>query len=366
MSRRYLSWSLLLLASLSTVPGQGYAQEPEAPKVPETVAEVDSSTVVQNTVTATKAEMVVPKAKEPEKGFLDFFSFEDLLRRSQAEPDASGSRPRPTNSTNTSTVFLGEVGPPLPYPDSLNAPAERPRLSQTLLHILLVFVAALLIWRLAGWGLLFLVRKQPRYRAVLPRLWGLLEGTFWLCFGFWATRIVVATESIVAVVAAGVVVLVLLLLGINALRDISAGLLLVIERPYDLGDYVSIGGTEGVVQAFRTRSLELVNDAGRQVILPYRTISGAVEVIRGGHRLAHRVRLNLPIEAFSETQEALKRAMELVTTSPWAQLDGKPRLELVTDAEGRAILQVEAYAFCKEAQPKLSADVLSAWKNQRS
>ncbi len=54
----------------------------------------------------------------------------------------------------------------------------------------------------------------------------------------------------------------------DIVRGLLAGLYLLIERPFDVGDTVDVGGQQGVIEDVRVRTTILRNTAGDRVIIP--------------------------------------------------------------------------------------------------
>jgi small conductance mechanosensitive channel len=84
----------------------------------------------------------------------------------------------------------------------------------------------------------------------------------------------IQATSLVAVLGAGTLAIGLALQG--TLSDIAAGVMLIIFRPYKIGQFVDIGGTSGTVKDLNIFVTELVTPDNVQIIMPNGKAWGAV------------------------------------------------------------------------------------------
>jgi small conductance mechanosensitive channel len=117
----------------------------------------------------------------------------------------------------------------------------------------------------------------------------------------WVLRIVVIVAATVVLLIAldltpvivGILV-VLAAIGFAAqevIRDYVAGLLIMLENQFGIGDYVTIAGQTGEVEAFSLRRSVLRSDDGDLISVP----NGEIRIARNLTRIWARVNLELPI-----------------------------------------------------------------------
>ncbi len=223
------------------------------------------------------------------------------------------------------------------------------------------FVVFVLL-RLGSWMVRTLGRRaRPRW-VVLQRGWPLIEGVVWVLMFMWSLTRLEYSRAIPASVLVGFAACMLVAASWNALRDVSGGLVLASERPFQVGDFVRFGAASGQVRAFRARVVELETVDGHLLRVPYRDLVGVTDVRTGGKRTAHAVVLDLDVPESLEPSEAMALAMEVAASSPWAVLGVTPRLSLCRQQDGVTKIQVEAYAFDREANRHLHADLVSGWR----
>lgn len=226
-------------------------------------------------------------------------------------------------------------------------------------NVILVVAIAFIMLRLFAWS----ARRAARSGRISERaiqLWPVFEAAAWAAV--FVLLVVRVGRSTAASLLALLLMFTLVVLAWSALRDVASGILIAIERPFETGDFIRMGDVEGQVSSLRTRVIELVTASGDRVRIPYSRIKGATNVRAGGRRTANAVRLELELPPTIDPAEALRAARELAASSPWSVLGTIPRLELETDQRGGQKIEIEAYAFDKEASSHLHADLLKGWR----
>lgn len=140
-----------------------------------------------------------------------------------------------------------------------------------------------------------------------------------LLFGVVSTLIL--RDRILATTAVGAVVLGFALQ--DTLGNLFAGLAIQIERPFRVGDWVTVGGLEGSVREVTWRATKLVTKAGNVVVVPNSTM--AKDTITNYSVPTRHMRLQVDVGASYEVPpnvvksvivDALKNASELSSDKP--------------------------------------------------
>ena len=233
--------------------------------------------------------------------------------------------------------------------------------NEALLSVLGVLILALVSMRFLAWLVRRLSRRGFRAATYAERGWRLIEGLAWLGVAVWVLARLATGPGIgsVAVAIGGFVLVVML--AFNAIRDVVAGLLLNLERPFEVGDFVRVAEAEGQVHAFRTRVVELVATDGHRLFVPYRALAGTTDVRPGGRQRAYAVHVELLVPEGIDATDALAMADEVTRASPWATLSSAPRITLREAQGAPLVVDVEAFAFEAQAQPLLHAEILKSW-----
>ncbi|KZC17723.1 mechanosensitive ion channel protein MscS [Rhodanobacter sp. FW510-R12] len=101
----------------------------------------------------------------------------------------------------------------------------------------------------------------------------------------------------------------------GSLSNLAWGVLLVVFRPFRVGDYVSAGGSEGTVHAINLMHTQLVLPDNREAILPNAKIGG--DVIVNYNRLGtRRFEVKLGIAYRDDTDRVMATITQLMVADP--------------------------------------------------
>ncbi len=123
----------------------------------------------------------------------------------------------------------------------------------------------------------------------------------------------VQATSLVAVLGAATLAIGLALQG--TLSDLAAGFMLILFRPYKLGQYVDIGGTTGTVKDLNLFVTELVTPDNVQIIMPNGQAWGSVITNFSAHD-TRRCDLVFGIDYGDSADDAMKIILDLASAEP--------------------------------------------------
>jgi small conductance mechanosensitive channel len=135
----------------------------------------------------------------------------------------------------------------------------------------------------------------------------------------------VRTTSIIAILGAASLAIGLALQG--ALANVAAGVLILMLRPFRVGERVSIGGKEGVVRALDLFNTELADPDNVRVTVPNGKAFGDV-IVNYSRPASRRIELNYGIDYADDVDVALAAMLAaakadkrvLASPAPWAKL----------------------------------------------
>lgn len=131
----------------------------------------------------------------------------------------------------------------------------------------------------------------------------------------------IEATSIVAILGAASLAIGLALQG--TLSDLAAGVMLVVFRPYKLGQYVDIGGTAGTVLDLNLFTTELVTPDNVQIIVPNGQAWGSVITNFSAHD-TRRVDLVFGIDYGDNADEAMKIILDIAKADNRVHTDPEP------------------------------------------
>ncbi|HKR99800.1 MAG TPA: mechanosensitive ion channel domain-containing protein [Candidatus Dormibacteraeota bacterium] len=160
-----------------------------------------------------------------------------------------------------------------------------------------------------------------------------------------AATIVVAVLS--ALVAGGVNVAVLVtaaglgtvVIGLalqDVLRNLLAGIYLLVEHPFRLGDYIMVGDQAGTVQTITLRTTTLRTTDGQLAVVPNLT-AFSNPIVNSSRYDERQFSLSVRLPAGSDTKQALRDARAALDAAPAVAKQPAPFVQPVLDGEAVVI-----------------------------
>ncbi|MFS4582384.1 mechanosensitive ion channel family protein [Phaeobacter sp. C3_T13_0] len=154
----------------------------------------------------------------------------------------------------------------------------------------------------------------------------------------------IEATSLVAMLGAATLAIGLALQG--TLSDLAAGVMLVLFRPYKLGQYVDVGGTAGTVVDLNLFVTELVTPDNVQIIIPNGQAWGAIITNYSAHD-TRRVDMVFGIDYGDSADSAKEVILSLAEADPRVMADPAPWVR-VTNL-GDSSVDLTARLWCKAA-----------------
>lgn len=150
----------------------------------------------------------------------------------------------------------------------------------------------------------------------------------------------IQATSLVAVLGAGTLAIGLALQG--TLSDIAAGVMLIMFRPYRIGQFVDIGGTSGTVKELNIFVTELVTPDNVQIILPNGQAWGKVLTNYSAHP-TRRLDLTFGIDYGDDTDKAVQIILDVANADARVHKDPEPWVRVVNLGDSSVDLGVRIW-----------------------
>lgn len=168
--------------------------------------------------------------------------------------------------------------------------------------------------------------------------WGVLLIVLVMVLGLFGVQ----ATSLVAVLGAASLAIGLALQG--TLSDLAAGFMLILFRPYKLGDFVDVNGTSGTVKDLNLFVTELVTPDNVQIIVPNGQSWGSIITNYSAHD-TRRVDLVFGIDYEDSADAAMKVIMDIAEAEPRVLKDPSPWVR-VTNL-GDSSVDLTSRLWCK-------------------
>lgn len=219
---------------------------------------------------------------------------------------------------------------------------------------LVINVVKALVVLIVGWTAAGVVARMVRNRVnATPRIDPTL-GNFFASMVKWAILAIVLVAvmgifgipatSIVAILGAASLAIGLALQG--TLSDLAAGVMLIIFRPYKLGQFVDIGGTAGTVKDISLFTTELATPDNVQIIVPNGQAWGSVIMNYSAHD-TRRVDLVFGIDYGDSADAAMQIILDAASGDDRVLSDPEPWTR-VTNL-GDSSVDITARIWCQAA-----------------
>ena len=150
----------------------------------------------------------------------------------------------------------------------------------------------------------------------------------------------VPTTSLLAVVGAAGLAIGLALK--DSLSNTASGVMLIVLRPFRIGDQVQAAGQDGVVQAVHIFQTHLLTPDNREIILPNSQITTAPIINYTGRGL-RRIDANVPVPFGEEITDLRSALQALAAANPRVRPSPAPEVVVATLGEGAVTLQLQAW-----------------------
>jgi small conductance mechanosensitive channel len=150
----------------------------------------------------------------------------------------------------------------------------------------------------------------------------------------------IQATSLVAILGAATLAIGLALQG--TLSDLAAGVMLIVFRPYKVGQYVDIGGTAGTVQNLDLFVTELVTPDNVQIIMPNGQAWGSIITNYSAHD-TRRLDLTFGIDYGDDAERAMGIILRIAEADPRVMDDPAPWTRVVGLGESSVDLGVRLW-----------------------
>lgn len=208
-----------------------------------------------------------------------------------------------------------------------------------------------LIVLVVGWTVAGIVSRMIRRKAFASETIDDTIGSFVASIARWVILLMVAiailsifgieATSLVAIMGAATLAVGMALQG--TLADLAAGFMLIIFRPYKLGQYVDIAGTAGTVKDINLFVTELSTPDNVQIIVPNGQAWGAV-ITNFSHHETRRCDMTFGIDYGDDIEKAKDIILKLALADERVMADPEPWVR-VTNL-GDSAVDVTARLWC--------------------
>ena len=133
----------------------------------------------------------------------------------------------------------------------------------------------------------------------------------------------------------------------ESLGNLASGLMIAINEPFKIGDYVIVAGNEGTVTKVDMMATVLATVDNKKVVIPNKSAWGA-PIVNFSALGKRRVDLQVAIGYTADLDKALKIAVEAIKAVPGVLPDPAPCVSVDALSDGRVTLNVRPWSTCDD------------------
>ncbi|MFH1573280.1 MAG: mechanosensitive ion channel domain-containing protein [Acidobacteriota bacterium] len=230
------------------------------------------------------------------------------------------------------------------------------RLFLTLFLLLLAFLLTRGLTLLLG----RMGERRWAHAATVRKSIPIVNLAVWL-IAFWVVVVGVFGQSTLLLLL--VLVLLALVVGIasqHLLRDVVDGIVVLLERPFRIGDRIRLGPYHGEVAQIGLRSFKLLSPDGSVVVIPNsEAVRQSLANLSSGARETQ-VAVELLVPRGISVEQAKRIALDAAVVSPYIYVNRPIEVQIDEEYRGEPLLKVivKAYVFDGEYERELRSDLV--------
>jgi len=228
---------------------------------------------------------------------------------------------------------------------------------------LVVFIFTWLLVRAVNWFFNKLINQFPNRRLEIKRIQPIITVLIWAIAIFALIRTLFETKSILAAATGSAVALGFALQ--DVIKNIFGGLLILLNRPFQVGDKVNIKGTYGEVKKIGLQTTFINTSDDNLVSVPNAAIVNESVSNANAGALDCMVVVNLWLPVDIDVELVRNLAFESAITSRYLNID-KPVTVLFFDhfdQQAATNVQIKAYVLDARYEKRFEGDITEAAKN---
>ncbi len=158
----------------------------------------------------------------------------------------------------------------------------------------------------------------------------------------------VQTASLLAVFGAGALAIGLALQG--TLSNVAAGVMLLIFRPFKIGDYIEAAGHGGTVKALSLFVTEVATPNNIQVLIPNGQVWGS-SIVNYSHHTTRRIDIVMSIAYDDDIEAAMDACRKVIADEPRIHADPEPFVGVAALADSSVNLDVRLWCDAGDYWP---------------
>lgn len=188
--------------------------------------------------------------------------------------------------------------------------------------------------------------KKRFYRSGTMSLLPVIELVSWVAYAFWGIYVVFYGHLYYDFIVGIMAVFIIFGLAWFVFRDFLAGVLIKIEQAIDNGKYIKTPFAEGHIIKMGTLSLEITNEAGETVKIPYSRLNKETIVLPPDEDDSLPYQLHVALQKTKSPEKIRDRVFAELIAMPWI-ISPEPVVNILKTEQGDWELQVRYHTHSR-------------------
>lgn len=221
-----------------------------------------------------------------------------------------------------------------------------------IIHFILFAVGLYVFMRLISVGLALMPAKN-RYQKIIKSLFPVVELVAWLIFIIAATIGLLEKEYYTDIALLIIFILLVYLLSRFVLKDLIAGVIIKTANRPEKDNHIIIGEVQGVISNVGYLGIELRNEKGQLVSIPYSRLSDStITWPENEKNIFYRHSFELRVSKKDHYSEYIDKIQKDLLNNPWICPSQEPTVSFLKSEEDFYFLNVEVCSLSEKHAQK--------------
>ncbi len=188
--------------------------------------------------------------------------------------------------------------------------------------------------------------KKKFYRSGTMSLLPVIELASWVAYAFWGIYVVFYGHLYYDFIVGIMAVFIIFGLAWFVFRDFLAGVLIKIEQAIDTGKYIKTPFAEGRIIKMGTLSLEIANEAGETIKIPYSRLSKESIVIPPDEEDSLPYQIYIALHKTKSPEKIRDRVYAELIAMPWI-ISPEPVVNVLKNMQGEWELHIRYHTYLR-------------------
>jgi small-conductance mechanosensitive channel len=234
--------------------------------------------------------------------------------------------------------------------------------------LLFIFIALFIVvfFRLFKYLIPFFRLQSSRAKFVKKYL-PVSELTVWVLFLTWSTQYLFNRGYVLAWIPLLIFIIAILFLAWFGLKDIMAGIIFKTAHTLQLRDHISVAGISGKVTAIKQSTIEIEDQTGRIISIPFSKITGNILLRQYPSQslLSHNFRISISNENITDgVFELIENLRITILTLPWASQKKEPKISVEEEYKEDILFNITVFSLDEGYFPLIEKHLEKKYKGK--